>query len=305
MMDLNEILVFCKVVRAGSFIGASRELRMPRSTVSRKVAELEAQLGATLLHRTTRKIGLTDAGRAFYRHAERVVTEIEHAELAVSRLQAIPRGVLHVTTPLNMSFLDSIIASFLARYPEVDLRMTATDRVVDLIEDGFDVGIRAGRLSDSSLIARKLGVLRSVIVASPEFLKRNGRPEVPLDLETLDCLLFSGSAAQARWTLTHKGKTVVITVKARLVVNDLNLLIETACSGLGIALLPLHRCQEELGQRQLIRVMNAWSSGDAPLHALYPSARHLSPKVKAFLDHVREHMTPPPWELQGDIRDVR
>src|SRR5688572_2025373 len=151
-MDLNDILIFTKVVEAGSFIGASRELAMPKSTVSRKVLELEERLGSRLLQRTTRKLSLTDVGRTYYEHAARILAEVEDAERAVSDLEQAPRGLLRVTVPVNFGFLGAIVSAYLARHPEVQLEVISTDRVVDLVEERVDVGMRVGPLADSSLI---------------------------------------------------------------------------------------------------------------------------------------------------------
>lgn len=291
-LDLNEILVFTKVVQAGSFVGASRELEMPRSTVSRKVAELEEHLGARLLQRTTRKLSLTDAGRTLFRYSARVVAEIEAAELAVARMQETPRGLLRVTAPLNFRNLGPIVASFLARHPEVQLELVCADRVIDLVEEGFDVAVRAGRLADSTLIARRLGTLESLVVASPAFLEKHGEPEEPRDLERFDCVVFGAGPDPSSWRLDRDGASVVVEVKSRLVINDFDLLSDAAVAGLGIATLPLWSCAEALRAGTLRRVLPRWGPPKIPLHALYPSTRHLSPKVRAFLDHLAENMAP-------------
>lgn len=296
-MDLNEILVFTKVVQAGSFVGASRELGMPKSTVSRKVSELEERLGATLLQRTTRKLSLTDAGQAFYRHAARVVAEAEEAELVVGRLQELPRGLLRVTMPLNFGYLGAVVASFLARYPEVQLEMVCTDRVIDLIDDGFDVAVRAGQLADSTLKSRALGTLRSYAVASPAFLARHGTPKEPHDLKRFDCIVFGAGTDRSTWKLQRNGRTLAVDVNARITVNDFDFIDVAALSGLGVAMLPVFRCIEQIRTKRLERVLPEWCSSETPLQAVFASTRHLSPKVKAFIEHLREHMTPPPWEL--------
>jgi DNA-binding transcriptional LysR family regulator len=296
-MDLNEIVVFAKVVETGSFVGASRELDMPKSTVSRKVSELEERLGARLLQRTTRKLSLTDVGRAFHRHASRVVAEAEEAELVVSRMQEVPRGLLRVTVPLSFGHYAPMAASFLKRYPEVELEMVCTDRVVDLIQDGFDIAIRAGQLADSSLVARSLGALESYLVASPSFLKKNGRPTDPSELERVDCIVFGAGADRASWKLSRKGKTLSVKVRARFTVNDFDFLGEAVLGGLGVAMIPVDRCIDQLRTKRLERLLTEWSPPKIPLHAVYPSTRHLSPKVKAFVDHLREQLSPPPWQL--------
>ena len=290
------MLVFAKVVQAGSFIGASRELDLPKSTVSRRVSELEARLGARLLQRTTRKLSLTDVGRTFYQHAARVVAEAEEAERTVNEMQAVPRGLLRVTMPLNFGFLAPLITGFMRRFPEVPIELVGTSRVVDLVEEGFDVAIRAGELSDSSLVARSLGTLKSYLVASPGYLRRHGMPKRPEDLAGLDCIVFGEGSERISWQLTRGGKVTRIRISARLVVNDFEFLDHAAKSGLGIAILPLFRCIDDLRVKRLRRVLPEWSAREVPIHAVYPSLRHLSPKVRAFLDHLREQMTPPPWE---------
>lgn len=295
-MDLNEILIFAKVVQAGSFIAAARELEMPKSTVSRKVSELEARLGARLLQRTTRKLSLTEVGQQYVLHAERVVAAAADAERAVTRLHDMPRGRLRVTTPLNFGFMAPIAAAFLKRYPEVQLELVSTDRVVDLVAEGFDVAVRAGRLTDSTAIARDLGALKSYVVASPAFLKKHGTLTVPEDLKRFDCLVFGAGSERATWTLMRDGESVAIKVKPRLTVNDFDFLEEAALSHLGFALLPVFRCVDLLRAKRLKRVLSDWCSAEIPLHAVYPSTRHLSPSVKAFVDHLRDHMRPPPWE---------
>lgn len=299
-MDLNEILVFTKVVEAGSFVGASRALDMPKSTVSRKVSDLEARLGARLLQRTTRKLSLTDVGQTYFQHAARVVADLEEADRVVARLQEAPRGLLRVTTPLNFGHLGPIVAAFLKRYAEVKVEIVCADRVVDLVQEGFDVAVRAGPLADSSLIARPLGTLKSFVVASPSFVRRHGAPKTPEELAELDCVVFGAGAERSSWRLERQGKTRTVDVKPRLIVNDFDLLSEAARAGLGVAKLPLFRCADDLRAKALRRVLPEWLCPEIPLHAVYPSTRHLSPKVKAFIDHLRSAMTPPPWE-QGPI----
>lgn len=296
-MDLNEIVVFARVVDAGSFTAAARQLGMPKSTVSRKVAELEERLGARLLQRTTRKLHLTDVGHTYVQYARRVVGELEEAELAVTRMQEAPRGLLRVSAPLSVGWLGPIVTSFLRRYPDVEVEMLGTDRVVDLIEEGFDIAVRAGRLADSTLIARPLGVMRSYIVASPAFLAEHGTPASPEDLARTDCVAFGGVREPTIWRLQADGKTTPFKIRARFVVNDFDMVQEAALGGLGVAMLPIFRCIDDLRAGRLVRLLREWCSPDIPMHAVYPSTRHLSPKVSAFLDHIRDKMTPPPWEL--------
>lgn len=296
-MDLNEIIVFARVVQAGSFTTAAAQLGMPKSTVSRKVSELEERLDARLLQRTTRTLSLTDVGRTYYDYCARIVGEIEDAERAVSNLQAAPRGLLRVTAPVNVNFLGPIVSDYLKRYPEVRLDLFCTGRAVDLVEERFDVGIRAGALADSTLIARSLGTVRWFLVAAPAYLKRRGSPRSPEDLKKHDCLLFGAGADGTSVRLEKEDTSVQIAVSTRLLVTDMDVLYAVAAAGLGIALLPAFRCVEELRARRLTRVLAGWNAPSTPVHVVYPSTRHLSPKVKSFVDHLHERMTPPPWEL--------
>ncbi|PTL80529.1 LysR family transcriptional regulator [Vitiosangium sp. GDMCC 1.1324] len=287
-MDLNELLVFAKVVQAGSFTAAARGLRMPKSTVSRKVSELEQRVGAQLLQRTTRKLRLTDVGQAYYEHCARIVAEAEEAELAVTRMQSAPHGLLRVTTPLTFSFLGPIVAEFMKRYPEVQLELVCTDRTVDLMEEGFDLAVRAGRLADSSLVARRLGSIERVVMAAPSYLAARGTPRTPKDLEKHDCLLFGAGQEGNVWTLHSGNRSVEIPIRARLVVNEPDMLRAVALAGSGVTLLPNIHTAADIATGRLQRILPDWSSSGAPVHAVYPSSRHHSPKVTAFVDFLRE-----------------
>lgn len=287
-MDLNQLLVFTRVVQAGSFTAAARLLKMPKSTVSRKVSDLEARVGARLLHRTTRKLGLTDAGRMYFQRAAPIVSDIEQVDQAVGELQAAPRGLLRVTAPLSFGLLGPMVSSFLKQYPEVQVELVCTDRVVNLVEDGFDVAIRAGRLVDSTLIARRLGALKSVLVASAGYLKRHPRLKSPAELEKHPCIAFGASPSPTMLTLRFGEKKVDVRVPARLTTNDMDFMLDAARAGIGIALLPEHLLAADLQQGRLKRVLTDWSSSETPVHAVYPSARHLSPKVSALVELLRK-----------------
>src|SRR5258708_11462397 len=200
-MDLNELLVFTRVVQAGSFTAAAKSLKMPKSSVSRKVYELEQRVGGPLLHRPTRKLGLTDAGRIYFGRVAPLLTEIEQAEQAVGDLQATPRGLLRVTAPLSFGLLGPLVASFLAEYPEVQIELVCTDRVVNLVEEGFELAIRAGNLVDSWLIARRFSSLRLGLLAAPAYLRGRPRLKSPADLEKHACITFGSSPTPATWTL--------------------------------------------------------------------------------------------------------
>jgi DNA-binding transcriptional LysR family regulator len=295
-MDLNEILVFARVAQAGSFTAAAVQLGMPKSTVSRKVSDLEERLKARLLQRTTRRLSLTDVGRTYYDYCARIVGEIEDGERAVSRLQESPRGLLRVTAPINVAFLGPIVGDYLKRYPEVRLDLFCTARAVDLVEERFDLGIRAGTLADSTLIARSLGSARWFLVATPAYLKTRGRPRSPDDLKKHDCLLFGAGIDNASVRLEKADASVQVALSARLMVTDMDVLHAVAAAGRGIALLPASRCAEDLRARRLERVLPGWNAPATAVHVVYPSTRHMSPKVKTFVEHLHDRMTPPPWD---------
>jgi DNA-binding transcriptional LysR family regulator len=290
-------MVFVRVVQAGGFRRAAAKLGMPKSTVSRKVSELEERLGARLLQRTTRKLSLTDVGRTYYDHCARIVSEVEDAERAVSSMQSTPRGLLRVTAPVNFALIGPIVSDYLKRYREVQVELFCTGRSVDLVEDRFDLGIRAGALADSTLIAKSLGNARWFLVATPAYLKKRGRPRSLEDLKKHDCLLFGTGMDGASLRLENANGPVQIALSARLMVSDMDVLNAVATSGLGIALLPAFRCVEDLRAGRLERLLPEWNAPPTPIHVVYPSTRHLSPKVKSFIDHLQERMTPPPWEL--------
>jgi DNA-binding transcriptional LysR family regulator len=296
-MDLNELLVFARVVQAGSFTTAAAQLGMPKSTVSRKVSELEERLKSRLLQRTTRKLSLTDVGRTYYDYCARIVAEVEDAERAVSSLQDTPRGPLRVTAPANAAFLGPIVSDYLQRYPEVQLEVFCTARTVDLVEERFDLGIRAGGLADSTLVARSLGRVGWFLVATPAYLKKRGRLRSPEDLKKHDYLFFGTGLDSAVLRLEKGDRSVQLALAPRMTVSENDVLYAVAAAGLGVALLPAFLCVNDLRAHRLERVLRDWTAPSTPVHVVYPSARHVSPKVKSFIDHLQERMTPPPWEL--------
>lgn len=295
-MDLNAVVVFAKVVQTGGFARAAKLLHLPKSTISRRVADLEQQLGVRLLQRSTRKLSLTDAGRTYYQHCERIVMELEQAAGAVTRMQQAPRGLLRVTAPLSFNYLAPIVAQFLSLYPEVDVEMVCTDRIVNLIEEGIDLAIRTGKLTDSSLVARALGSTYRVAVAADSYLARRGEPRTPAELEQHDGVIFGADPERFKWTLQNGSTLVQTVIRPRLVVNDLDMVREAAVHGLGIAWLTVDRCEPELQAGRLRRVLPDWQSREIPIHAVYPSTRQLAPKVSAFVEFLRTHKAPAPWQ---------
>jgi DNA-binding transcriptional LysR family regulator len=291
-VDLNELLVFTRVVQAGSFTAAASLLKMPKSSVSRKVSDLEERIGARLLQRTTRKLGLTDAGRIYFERAAPIVAEIEQADQVVGELQASPRGLLRVTTPPSFSVLGAMVASFLERYPEVRVEVVCTDRVVDLVKEGFDVAVRAGHLMDSSLVARRLGTIKSVLIAASAYVRGHPRLKSPSDLRKHPCIVFGSVPTPTIWTLHCGERKVDVAISARLTTNDGDQMLAAARAGIGIAWLPEPFCAEDLRLGRIKKVLENWSSPETPVHAVYPSTRHQSPKVAAFVDLLRREFSP-------------
>lgn len=294
--DLNALAVFVKVVQTGSFTGAARALGMPKSTVSQRVAELEERLGTRLLQRTTRRLSLTDAGRIYHDHGRRIVAEVEAADRAVTSLQEKPRGLLRITLPASTQFLGPSLADFLREHRDVQLDVVCTDRMVHLVEESFDVAIRAGVLSDSTLIARNLGTIHYALVASPRYLEQHGRPRSVAALAEHRCLIFSVGPTPRTWRLTRADETREVSVSGTLFVNDLDMLHDAVVRGVGIAMLPAFHCLADLRAKRLERVLPDWSLPGTPIQAVYPSSRHVSPSVKALLDHLQQR-TPAPWTV--------
>ena len=282
--DLNAILIFASVAESGSFTAAANALALPKSTVSRKVLELEKRVGARLIQRTTRKLSLTDIGRVYYEHCARISHEAEEADLAVQQMQATPRGLLRVSAPPSFRTPSRIAAEFLKRYPDVRIEVVCTDRNVDLVAEGFDVAIRAGPLTDSSLIARKLVVVKWVLVATPAYLQRRGQPKDPLELEEHETIGVGSASSPAVWSLDNAGESVDVRIRPRLAVNDIEWAYEAARRGIGIALLPEYACLDDLRAGRLRQVLTEWSSGERTIYVVYPTPRHLSRKVVAFVE---------------------
>ncbi len=274
---MQDMFTFVRVVEEGSFTSAAKLLGMPKSTVSRQVARLEDRLGVRLLHRTTRSLRLSDAGQAFYDRARRIVADVREAEEAVSSLQATPRGTLRVTAPMqdNQPYLGAIISSFMAKYPEVQVEVHLTNRLVDMVDEGFDVALRGGVLKDSSLIARKLGSSRRKMVASPAYLEEHGIPSSPAELASHAVLAYQPDG----------NRLMGVPLTPRLLANNMEVLRRCAIAGQGCAHLPEMLVSEDIAQGRLSTFLEDEGSSRGGLFLVYPHNRHLSAKVRAFVDH--------------------
>jgi len=292
--DLNAALVLVRVVQEGSFRSAARALGMPKTTVSRKVAELEEQLGVQLLQRTTRTLALTDSGAAFVEEAEGAFARLDAAEAAVTELQREPRGKLRVTTtiPIGERLLAPIVAEFLHAYPALEVMVQLSDRQVDLVAERFDVAIRTGALPDSSLVAKPVGSSAYRVVASPEYLTRHGTPRRPSDLASHPCLRFtkSGMTVRTTWPFGKGKRATEVAVHGRLVSDDFVVLCKAAERGLGIARLPVLVVHEALRAGSLVSLLETSAPPPTPLHILHAGGRHLPPRTRAFIDFVHPRL---------------
>ncbi len=303
MNSLNAIRLFAQAAEAGSFSEAGRRLGMAPSSVSRQVAALEDSVGAQLMHRTTRKLTLTEAGRLYFERVSRILAELDEASAAVSHLEAAPRGMLHVNAPpaFGVRHIAPAMPDFLARFPEVRIELTLTDSFVNLLEVGADLAIRVGELEDSSLIARRLAPNRRILCASPDYLARAGTPECPQDLAAHNCLVYTRHHGDVNWNLGGPDGLEEVRVSGNLRTNDAEAVHAAALGGLGIALLPSWVVGAEVQSGRLVAVLPRYRAApgalDTGIHALYPANRHLSIKVRAFIDFLVERYGPRPyWE---------
>lgn len=287
--DLEAVRVFVQVVQSASFTAAAGQLGVPKSTVSRRVAQLEQQLGVRLLHRTTRKLSLTDAGELYFNRGKRVIAELEAAERDVLAMQAAPRGRLRITAPADFSSLAKVVSRFQAAHPEVEVFASMTQRKVDLVGEGFDLALRAGPLDDSTLIARRIAMLSSGLFASPEYLDTHGMPEHVAALNQHRLVLFARRDNTGMWTLFDKqGQATVVAVDAAIAGDDYAYVHNAVLSGAGIGMMPYFLGEPSVESGALRRVLPDLEGPSAPLHAVYPSPQHLTPKVRAFIDFARE-----------------
>ena len=292
--DLNDTLVFVKVVETGSFISAAKALRLPKTTVSRKVQDLETRLGAQLLHRTTRKLGLTEAGNVYFDHCQRIARELDEAESAVGQLQSGPRGWLRITAPysLGTTWIAPLLGEFQARHPEVRVEMVLNNDLLDLIEKEIDVALRIGNLPDSNLVARKLAVMRTSIYASPSYIERLGEPLHPDDLQHHRALFMQKARGNGSftWKLNDGVTEADFAVDPVMMANDPAPLRGALLCGEGLMLTAEAMVRAYVEHGLLQRVLAGWRGPDYDLNAVFPRGQVQSPKVRAFVDFLVERL---------------
>jgi DNA-binding transcriptional LysR family regulator len=292
---------FVAVAESGSFSGAARQMKISTSMVSRQIAALEGKLGVRLFERTTRAVALTEAGRNYLDRAQRVLAELEAANLWVSRLQDTPRGRLRISAPLSfgVQHLSPALPLFLSRFPEIEIDLALNDRYVDLIDEGFDLALRIGRLADSSLIARKLSPIRRAVCASPDYIARRGAPSHPNELVAHECLSHSEIGPREWRFLDENGQTLLIEVKSRFRADNGDVLRQMALAGVGIIYLPTFFIGQDIAAGRLVSLLPPFALLDSALQAIYPPGRHLSPKVRVFVDFLAETFGMEPYWDRG------
>jgi DNA-binding transcriptional LysR family regulator len=288
-LDLNDLRVFVRVVDRGGFAVAARELGVPTSTVSRTIARLEASTGTRLLHRTPRSVQATSEGRAIYASVREAVGTLERAARTLEPATRRPKGLLRVSAPTDIgaTFLADVAVAFGERYPLVQIDVALTNRVVNLVDEGFDVAVRASiRLADSSLVAKKLGDVAHALYASPRYLERYGAPATPRDLGDHRCIVFRGTDLAKTWRLYDAKEPIEVLVRARMGGDDFGYVRAAVIAGGGIALLPRLVCAKDEDAGRLVRVLPGFEAKGAGLYVLYPSADHVPARVTAFRDFV-------------------
>jgi LysR family transcriptional regulator, regulator for bpeEF and oprC len=307
MNKLQAIEVFVQVVDTGSFTRAAENLKLPKATVSTLIQSLESSLSAKLLHRTTRKVSVTAEGAAYHERCLRILSDVREADESLSRTRRSPAGRLRVDAPTGLASLVIIPAlpEFFARYPDIHLELGCSDRPVDLIEEGVDCAVRGGELGDSRLVARRVGAMHYVTCASPAYIERHGRPLHPDDLARHRCVnYFSARTGEMfHWDFTRGGERVQLVLPGQIALNDSYAYTAAGLSGLGIVQMANFLLRPMIEDGRFVPVLEDWSNDPMPIHVVFPQNRHLSNKVRVFVDWVAELFAKHPVMRQG--RDWR
>lgn len=292
MDRFDAMLAFTRVVELGGFTKAAVSLNLPKTTISAQVQALEARLRVKLLNRTTRRVSVTTDGAAYYERAVQLLQELEETEALVSQATASPKGRLRVDVPASLGrhIIIPALRDFLDRYPDIELEMGCNDRRVDLIEEGVDCVIRGGELTDLALVARRVASLKFLTCASPAYVAEYGMPQEPSDLERHVGIHFfsSGTGKVFEFDFNKDGQRTEVTAAKKVLFNDGEACTQAALAGVGIAQLPTYMVQDYIASGELVVVLGTYLSEDLPLHVLYPQNRHLSTKVRAFIDWITE-----------------
>lgn len=287
--DLNDLYYFAQVVGAGSYTAAARSLDLQTSKLSRRVARLEAELGVRLINRTTRQLSLTEAGQTFYRHCIAVLEEARSAREAIDQILAKPQGLVRLSCPIGLlqGGVGALLSDFLRRHPEVRIALDATNRRVDVVEEGLDLAIRVRLppIEDSGLAMRPFGISEMILVATPEVVRAHGEPRTPEDMANMPALSMAAPDGRAIWRLTGpSGQKAEVAIVPRLATDDILCLKGAALDGVGVALIPEHLVAAEVEADALIRLLPDWKTPGGMVHAVFPSRRGMIPAVRALLD---------------------
>lgn len=300
MLKTEEIQAFTQIVDSATITAAAERLGLAKSAVSRRLAELEDQLGVELFHRSTRKLSLTDSGRALYERCVRILDDLEEAEHAVSQSHHELSGQLRVAAPLSFGImhLGPAVIEFQQQHPHVDFDIDFNDREIDLIQEGYDVGIRIAKLKDSSLIARKLATVSTVVCASPQYLQQHGEPTTLEQLSKHRCLTYSYLDHPELWHfIDRNGEPVTVKVTKAIQANNGNFSRDAAISGLGIVRQPTFIAYQAIMKGELIPILKDYHVAEINIYAIYPPTRHLSQRVRQFIDFLVERFAGNPyWE---------
>jgi DNA-binding transcriptional LysR family regulator len=292
-IEIGAVELFVRIAELRSFRAAGDALGVPRSTVSRRIAQLESGLDTRLFHRTTRHLELTSAGKTYLRACGPALTAIMEAGRALATRSEDTAGRLRVTAPVTLAeaLFGEIVAECLARHPQMLLELVLTDRQVDLVQEKFDLAFRSGTLRDTSVVAHELGRAQLRCFATREYLRDRGTPLTPRDLRGHDCILFTPLASRGRWTFRSRGRAVEVPVRGRLVVNSIPLAIEVAARGLGIARVPGALMIDGRATNKLVEVLEAYAPPARSLYAVHASGGRVSPAARAFLEIAKRHLT--------------
>jgi len=290
MDRIDAMQAFVAVADLQGFAPAARKLRLSPSAVTRLIAALEERLGARLLQRTTRSVALTDAGTRYLERARRILADVEEAELAAEGERTRPSGRLVVSAPVGFGRLhvSPVMAAYLQRYPEVAAELRLEDRVVNLVEDGIDLAVRIGILADSSLVARHVGEMRRIVVASPDYLKRHGEPKTPAEIAGHQTIQFGANAVTREWRFADGGREFRLEIAPRFACNVADAAIQYAEQGGGLTRVLAYQAAEAIRRGSLKIVLQKFEQPALPIHIVYPTSRLLSAKVRAFIDLVTE-----------------
>jgi DNA-binding transcriptional LysR family regulator len=296
MTRISQIEAFAAVVQEGSFTAASERLDVSKSHVSNLVSELEERLGVRLLHRTTRSVEPTPEGEAYCERVTRILDDLEEADRSLRQARSEPIGELRVTAPVSVgaSYLGELVGEFVGRHEKLTATVDLSDRKVDMVDEGFDVAIRAGVLEDSSLIVRKIVDFDVFVCAAPRYLERRGRPEHPEELADHDCLVYSYLPTEKTWRFTGP-EEIDAHIEGPIESNNGTVLADAATWGAGLIMAPEFITAPYLEEGSLVAVLEDWALESGALWALYPHRRHLSAKVRKFTDFLQEKFDPPPW----------